>query len=294
MTKLIDPTPWGSIEEGLPFGSTKHPYSKTNPHKGKDHKWRYSDPVRSRKVVAPVSGKIKTAHNDGLWHSGWGNYIDIQWGDDPNDFVRLAHLRTGTVRVRVGDRVKAGDLLGTMGNTGNTGGDDHLHEELWINGKRVDPDLYRGPKGKHLPGTEGPAGGGEKPLPPKPEPKPEPAPQPEEEEEEMRVHTVHARAKTTNGVHDGDWTLGDPEAGLDLKPFAIPVTKDMYRTVYEDGKGGVVREFHGFWVTNIPAKYIAWARTWAWGGSRPHSVTVRADYQEIQIELSRVAGKKTG
>ncbi len=52
-----------------------------------------------------------------------GNYVSIQ---TPQGYVILAHLRAGSVGVRVGDTVRAGDEIGRCGNSGNTSG-AHLH-----------------------------------------------------------------------------------------------------------------------------------------------------------------------
>ncbi|MEJ2861774.1 M23 family metallopeptidase [Actinomycetospora flava] len=53
-----------------------------------------------------------------------GNYVLLDVGND--FFVTFAHLQTGSVRVRPGDRVRAGDVLGLVGNTGNSVA-PHLH-----------------------------------------------------------------------------------------------------------------------------------------------------------------------
>ena len=49
------------------------------------------------------------------------------------------------LKVKKGQKVKQGDLLGYMGNTGNSGG-NHLHYEVYIGGAstkyRVDPEKY--------------------------------------------------------------------------------------------------------------------------------------------------------
>lgn len=153
MTKLISPAPNGM--PGLEFGSAKSPYSWFRRHKGKDWKWLYANEVASKVTVAPADGTVVEAFNDGGYHNDWGNYVDIQVSRSV--IVRLAHHATGSVRVRKGDRVTAGDRIGTMGSTGKANG-DHLHEGLMIDGKWVDPDLYRGVNGKHLPGTPVPAG----------------------------------------------------------------------------------------------------------------------------------------
>ncbi len=53
-----------------------------------------------------------------------GNHIVVDLGD--GNFALYAHLKTGTVAVKVGDRVKAGEVVGHLGNTGNTSA-PHLH-----------------------------------------------------------------------------------------------------------------------------------------------------------------------
>lgn len=53
-----------------------------------------------------------------------GNYVVVRIGK--GQFAFYAHLATGTLRVRKGQQVKRGQVLGLLGNTGNTDG-PHLH-----------------------------------------------------------------------------------------------------------------------------------------------------------------------
>jgi hypothetical protein len=53
----------------------------------------------------------------------YGNHVFIDTG---SELVKLAHLRAGTVRVALGDRVVTGQLLGEVGNSGNSS-EPHLH-----------------------------------------------------------------------------------------------------------------------------------------------------------------------
>jgi murein DD-endopeptidase MepM/ murein hydrolase activator NlpD len=53
-----------------------------------------------------------------------GNHIVVDMGD--GNFALYAHIKTGTVAVKVGDHVKTGDVLGHLGNTGNSSA-PHLH-----------------------------------------------------------------------------------------------------------------------------------------------------------------------
>ncbi len=51
------------------------------------------------------------------------------------------HMKSGTLRVKKGDIVARGDVLGYMGSTGNSTG-AHLHIGLYKNGKTTDPKPY--------------------------------------------------------------------------------------------------------------------------------------------------------
>jgi murein DD-endopeptidase MepM/ murein hydrolase activator NlpD len=52
-----------------------------------------------------------------------GNYVMIDHG---NEYSLYAHLQPGSVRVHVGDEVKAGDVIGKLGSSGNST-EPHLH-----------------------------------------------------------------------------------------------------------------------------------------------------------------------
>ena len=56
-----------------------------------------------------------------------GNTVVIEFG--PDLYVQLSHLRSGSVTVDVGDRVEAGDLIGTCGNSGFSL-EPHLHMQV--------------------------------------------------------------------------------------------------------------------------------------------------------------------
>jgi|GEM_PF-3130455 len=192
-----------------------------------------------------------------------------------------------------GQRVSRGDLLATTGNSGYvlpspTLQNPHLGAHMHTYGLTA-----AGTRWNWTLEAAGPAPAVETTPIPTPIPIPEPAVVPEEDEDDMNgSYTVHARAKTVNGEHDGDWTLGNPERiGLDLPAYTDTADPaKVRRTIYSDGKGGVINEYRGFLATNIQEVYLAWARTWARGGSRPHSTTPRDPYRRIQIEISRLAG----
>jgi murein DD-endopeptidase MepM/ murein hydrolase activator NlpD len=87
-------------------------------------------------ILAPAAGIVVAAADDvednppgrpdtaGL---SVGNYVVIDHGD--GEYSLLAHLRRGSVRVRAGERVAAGQAVGACGNSGNSNG-PHLHYNL--------------------------------------------------------------------------------------------------------------------------------------------------------------------
>jgi murein DD-endopeptidase len=56
-----------------------------------------------------------------------GNHVIVDIGEGRYAFY--AHMQPGSVRVKVGDRVQAGDVLGLVGNTGNSS-EPHLHFDI--------------------------------------------------------------------------------------------------------------------------------------------------------------------
>ena len=65
-----------------------------------------------------------------------GNTVTIQVSDD--EYLFVAHMQPGSVAVDVGDTVAAGDLIGAVGNSGNTS-EPHIHMHL-----QDGPDLFGG------------------------------------------------------------------------------------------------------------------------------------------------------
>jgi Peptidase family M23 len=56
-----------------------------------------------------------------------GNYVVIDHGQ--SEFSLYAHLKPGSVRVKPGDQVKAGDVIGKLGSSGNST-EPHLHFQI--------------------------------------------------------------------------------------------------------------------------------------------------------------------
>ena len=71
------------------------------------------------------------------WGSGYGYVVYINHIDGRQ--TRYAHL--SKILVKAGQTVKQGERIALSGNTGVTTG-PHLHFEMLINGKQVDPLKY--------------------------------------------------------------------------------------------------------------------------------------------------------
>ena len=98
--------------------------------------------VIGKSVIAVKSGtvEISTAlrRSDGTYRS-YGEYVVINHHD--GTMTLYAHMLSGSRTVSVGQEVSQGQVLGTVGSTGNSTG-PHLHFEVRINGKAVNPLPY--------------------------------------------------------------------------------------------------------------------------------------------------------
>jgi len=112
-----------------PFGNRNHPiYKAVRHHDGID-------------LAAPEGAAIR-AISEGLVvfadpYAGYGNLVVIQ---HPEGFTsHYGHCKT--IKVSPGTRVKAGEVIATVGSTGNVTG-PHLHLEIRIDGKPQNPEDY--------------------------------------------------------------------------------------------------------------------------------------------------------
>ncbi|KHK96542.1 peptidase M23 [Microbacterium mangrovi] len=91
-------------------------------------------------IFAAHSGTVVYAGYNG----GYGNYIHIDNGDQYG--TGYGHIRQGGIFVRVGQHVKAGQLIAAEGNTGHSFG-CHLHFETYVNNYPVNPATFMAARG---------------------------------------------------------------------------------------------------------------------------------------------------
>ncbi len=115
-------------------------------HTGMD----YCNVDSNTSVLAVAAGKVIKVINDiadpvppknGIDYKGvasGGNQVYIEFGNCVN---RLCHMKYNSIKVKEGDIVNKGDVIGIQGNTGYSNG-MHLHFEMQVNGVPVDPLPY--------------------------------------------------------------------------------------------------------------------------------------------------------
>jgi hypothetical protein len=108
-----------------------------------------------REIIAPAAGTVIYARNDIpdnarpgkppelSWYTAFkdpimanfGNWVMIDHGN--SEYSVLAHMQQGSVVVKVGDRVTAGQVIGKLGSSGSSSG-PHVHYQL-----QTGPQLFR-------------------------------------------------------------------------------------------------------------------------------------------------------
>jgi murein DD-endopeptidase MepM/ murein hydrolase activator NlpD len=115
------------------FGYRRHPLlGRVRAHSGVD----LAAPVGTP-VMATSDGTVGAAG----WHGGYGLLVSLE-GPDAVE-TRYGHL--SQVAVTPGQRIRKGEVLGYVGSTGLSTG-PHLHYEVRVNGRAIDP--LRRPQGK--------------------------------------------------------------------------------------------------------------------------------------------------
>ena len=125
---LKQPLP-GNTALSSPFGPRLDPFTRGLAlHTGLDFKAEYGEAAR-----ATAPGIVTEAE----WAGGYGNMVEVDHGHGLA--TRYGHL--SRITVRTGQRVAAGEVIGTVGSTGRSTG-AHLHYETRIDGEPVDPQRF--------------------------------------------------------------------------------------------------------------------------------------------------------
>lgn len=109
---------WGKLHAGIDIGSS-------------------SGTSLGKLVVAAAEGTVIVSGT----HSSYGYYVRIDHGNGLQTLY--AHCLAGSLMVKSGEKVYAGQPIARVGMTGYATG-PHLHFEVRLNGNRVDPSPYLG------------------------------------------------------------------------------------------------------------------------------------------------------
>jgi len=137
--KALMKTPINGARLSSPFGMRKHPISGFNKmHQGTDFAAKEGTPI-----MASGTGIITRAK----WCGGGGNCIKIKHNSTYQTIY--AHMKSFAKGIKVGKKVRQGQIIGYVGSTGISTG-PHLHYEVIVNGKKVNSQKLNLPSGKVL------------------------------------------------------------------------------------------------------------------------------------------------
>src|SRR6266516_2234971 len=124
------------------FGSRRHPilgYVKM--HTGVDWATAYGTPI-----FASGNGVVEVAG----WEGGYGKYVKLKHNNGYE--TGYGHMSAFAKGLEPGKRVRQGQLIGFVGSTGMSTG-AHVHYEILVNGRFVDPMRIKLPRGRSLEGA---------------------------------------------------------------------------------------------------------------------------------------------
>lgn len=96
-----------------------------------DHKGIDIAANKGTKIKSAITGQVKEASSN----SQYGNFIKIK-----KDNILTVYAHCDTLKVSKGDKVKKGDVIATVGSTGNSTG-PHLHFEIRLSNRYINPRL---------------------------------------------------------------------------------------------------------------------------------------------------------
>jgi len=137
--KALMKTPINGARLSSSYGMRKHPILGFNKmHTGTDFAAPSGTPI-----MASGSGTIVRAK----WCGGGGNCIKIKHNSTYETIY--AHMKSFSTGMKVGKKVRQGQIIGYVGSTGISTG-PHLHYEVIVSGKKVNSQKLKLPSGKVL------------------------------------------------------------------------------------------------------------------------------------------------
>lgn len=138
---LRKPIDGGELRSG--FGMRRHPILRYyRLHSGVDWAGPVGMPIR-----AAGNGVVRMAD----WDSGYGRRIEVE--HNHGYVTTYNHLSAFAPGIQSGARVRQGQIIGRLGSSGLSTG-PHLHYEVMINERLVDPLAIKLPKGRELGGRQ--------------------------------------------------------------------------------------------------------------------------------------------
>jgi hypothetical protein len=128
------------------FGWRVHPKTGAKKHHNGVDIWQAKEPTP---LQACFDGKVVSVSTS-TDPNGSGNRIVVHTTINGKKVAwSYYHMVKGSIKVKVGQVIKAGDVVGKMGDTGFATG-KHLHWEIW-SGHKGQPNINNGGKGFHDP-----------------------------------------------------------------------------------------------------------------------------------------------
>ncbi len=141
--KALLRTPINGARLSSRYGKRKHPIlGYTRMHRGVD----FAAP-RGTPIMAAGDGVVEYAKTNG----SFGRFLRIRHNSTYKS--GYAHLKSFARGVRVGSRVKQGQIVAYVGTTGRSTG-PHLHYEIYRNNAQINPLSLKLPTGRKLEGKE--------------------------------------------------------------------------------------------------------------------------------------------
>ncbi|KRR24112.1 hypothetical protein CQ14_15370 [Bradyrhizobium lablabi] len=124
------------------FGGRRHPIlGFTKMHTGVDWATPYGTPI-----FASGNGVVEKVG----WEGGYGKYVRLKHNNGYE--TAYGHMSAFAKGMEPGKRVRQGQVIGFVGSTGMSTG-AHVHYEILVNGRFVDPMRVKLPRGRSLEGS---------------------------------------------------------------------------------------------------------------------------------------------